>query len=133
MLQESSIYALHRKCITKATELGGNYRQILRNAQLPAEHMHVPQSVIDKLVPYLMLALAFQLNHKASEMIPAADASKLDPCVHVHAHELLTLYEKERTRQRDANFEAICNTTPPDQTIPVPLTQSGRGSGAAAA
>ena len=61
--------------------------------KLPAKFAVVPQSVIDKFTPYLMLALAYQLNKEYSKLILPENATELDPGAYPYAYELLCYYE----------------------------------------
>ncbi len=110
-LKESSIYALLRKCILKVTEFGGNYRVLCKAAKLQsAEETHLlPESFVDKIIPYLKHAVEFKLNVDAN-MIPPASCTQVDPITHPYAYNLLDKYNTECRRQRNANFEANGST-----------------------
>ena len=82
------------------------------------------------MILYLKDAVAFKLNERVKK-VPRPPCTEIDPVTHNFAYELHEFYKRECLRQRDANFEAVANYTPPEQTIPVPLANSGRNSAAA--
>lgn len=94
-LKTASIYALFRKSITKATELGGNYRLACSRSGLPAEeNTQLADVDIERILPYLKHAIQFKMNMDAC-MVPPIGCTQINPDTHPFPFALLQFFNRE--------------------------------------